>query len=188
MRLCSRTKQCTRLWQPPTGWTLHRAARPQALQPAHRPVRPGRHHLEHLLRLGTRTRLDPDPSPGLHRPNDAVADRIPALTNSGQLHHHPGDGQTQSRNDQRLTARERRVGKISAEEAAAILAGCADSALLPGAAGAQFAGFQRCLVDAPRLRDGKPSGIDQQTRIVTTLAWLTPAKPGDTVRGRGRLG
>src|SRR5262249_13876193 len=53
---------------------------------------------------------------------------------------------------------------------------------------AQFAGLHRCLVVAPRRRDGKPSGIDQQTRIVATLVWVTPAIPGDTVRGRGRLG
>ena len=32
---------------------------PEDLQPAHRPVRAGRHHVEHLLRLDARPRLDP---------------------------------------------------------------------------------------------------------------------------------
>ena len=40
------------------GRAVHRAARPEDLQPAHRPVRAGRHHLEHLLRLAARPRLD----------------------------------------------------------------------------------------------------------------------------------
>ena len=39
------------------GRAVHRAAGAEDLQSAHRPVRAGRHHLEHLLRLGPRPRL-----------------------------------------------------------------------------------------------------------------------------------
>ncbi len=42
------------------GRAVRRAARAEALQPAHRPVRARRHHVEHLLRLAVRERL-PDP-------------------------------------------------------------------------------------------------------------------------------
>ena len=37
------------------GRALHRAARPEDVQPADRPVRAGRHHVEHLLRLDAST-------------------------------------------------------------------------------------------------------------------------------------
>ena len=53
------------------GGAVRAAARPEALQPAHRPLRARRHHLEHLLRLVHRPRLhraggdgDRDPVPG----------------------------------------------------------------------------------------------------------------------------
>ena len=39
------------------GRAVHRAARAEDLQPAHRPVRAGRHHVEHLLGLDARPRL-----------------------------------------------------------------------------------------------------------------------------------
>ena len=39
------------------GRAVRRAARAQALQPAHRPVRARRHHVEHVLRLAVRERL-----------------------------------------------------------------------------------------------------------------------------------
>ena len=39
------------------GGAVHRAAGAEDLQPADRPVRAGRHHLEHLLRLAARPRL-----------------------------------------------------------------------------------------------------------------------------------
>ena len=48
------------------------AARAQALQPAHRPVRARRHHVEHVLRLAARERL---PHPGRHVPRRAVPRR-----------------------------------------------------------------------------------------------------------------
>ena len=46
------------------GGAVRAAARAQDLQPAHRPVRAGRHHVEHLLRLV--------PPPRLHRLRGAV--------------------------------------------------------------------------------------------------------------------
>ena len=39
------------------GRAVHRAAGPEDLQPAHRPLRARRHHVEHLLRLDARPRL-----------------------------------------------------------------------------------------------------------------------------------
>ena len=42
------------------GRAVHRAARAEALQPAHRPVRARRHHVEHLLGLVPRPRLHRD--------------------------------------------------------------------------------------------------------------------------------
>ena len=54
------------------GRAVHRAARPEALQPAHRPVRARRHHLEHLLRLDARQRL---PRAGGDGPGRAVPRR-----------------------------------------------------------------------------------------------------------------
>ena len=49
------------------GGALHRAARPEDLQPAHRPLRAGRHHVEHLLRLAARPRLAARAGAGLRR-------------------------------------------------------------------------------------------------------------------------
>ena len=50
------------------GRAVHRAPRPEAVQPADRPVREGRHHVEHLLGLDPRPRLPVRPRPGLRRP------------------------------------------------------------------------------------------------------------------------
>ena len=51
------------IWAEP----VHRAAGPEDLQPAHRPLRARRHHLEHLLRLDARPRLAADPGAGVRR-------------------------------------------------------------------------------------------------------------------------
>ena len=51
------------------GRALHRAPGAEDLQPAHRSVRAGRHHVEHLLRLAARPRLPGGPGPGLRRPD-----------------------------------------------------------------------------------------------------------------------
>ena len=63
---------------------------PEALQPAHRPVRARRRHLEHLLRLVHRQRL---PRPGRDGPRDAVPGDVrgvPAAPEGGELHDRPG--------------------------------------------------------------------------------------------------
>ena len=46
------------------GRAVHAAARAQALRPAHRPVRAGRHHVEHLLRLARLDHPTHLPGPG----------------------------------------------------------------------------------------------------------------------------
>ncbi len=51
------------------GRALRRAAVPQALQPEDRSVRAGRHHLQHLLRLGAGPRLGIRPGADLRRPD-----------------------------------------------------------------------------------------------------------------------
>jgi arylsulfatase A-like enzyme len=60
------------------GGALHRAAGPEDLQPAHRPLRAGRHHLEHLLRLAARPRLADDPGAGVRRQDGRDPRRVPA--------------------------------------------------------------------------------------------------------------
>ena len=67
-----------------------RAARAEALQPAHRSVRARRHHVEHLLRLAARERL--------HHPRRDDAGRavprdvrgVPAAPEGRELHDRPG--------------------------------------------------------------------------------------------------
>ena len=75
------------------GRAVHAAASPEALQPAHRPVRAGRHDLEHLLglvlekaymilgRAGRRGRV----------PRDVQG--VPAAAEGGELHDRPGAGE-----------------------------------------------------------------------------------------------
>ena len=71
---------------------------PEDLQPADRPVRAGRHHVEHLLRLDARPRL------GCSIPAQAyvarmLADprRVPAAPGAGQLQRRQGAGEAQGR-------------------------------------------------------------------------------------------
>ncbi len=59
------------------GRAVHRAAGAQALQPAHRSLRAGRHHVEHLLRLAARPRLALRAGAGLRGPDDRNPRRVP---------------------------------------------------------------------------------------------------------------
>ena len=71
------------------GRAVHRAARPEDLQPADRPVRAGRHHLEHLLRLGARPRLAVRPGAGVRR-----ADAPDAAPSSRRARSRPASAST----------------------------------------------------------------------------------------------
>ena len=59
------------------GGAVHAAARAQDLQPAHRPLRAGRHHVEHLLRLDARSRLDWCTDAGVRARDDREPGRVP---------------------------------------------------------------------------------------------------------------
>ena len=77
------------------GRTVHRAAGAEAVQPAHRPVRIRRHHLEHLLGLDASPRLlrvlrDGD---GHQVPGDVQG--VPAPASTRQLQHRPGGREAQ---------------------------------------------------------------------------------------------
>jgi hypothetical protein len=72
---------------------VHSAEGPEALQPADRPVRAGRHHLQHVLGL---VPVQGVPHPGgagsCHKlPRDVQG--VPAAPEGGELHHRPGDGE-----------------------------------------------------------------------------------------------
>ena len=77
------------------GGTLRRAAHAQDLQPAHRPVRAGRHHVEHLLRLDARPRLPPRPGAVRGRAHPDPGG-VPAPPGAGQLQHRPGPQKLQA--------------------------------------------------------------------------------------------
>ena len=70
---------------PGLGRAVHPAAGAQDLQPAHRPVRTGRHHLEHLLRLDPRPCLGGGADAGVRLPDDPELRRVPAPAEAGDL-------------------------------------------------------------------------------------------------------
>ena len=78
-----------RVWAEP--FTPLRAA--QALRPARRPVRAGRHHVQHLLRLVHRPRLPActAPRPGRRKFLETFKE-FPPRQRAAELHHRPGDG------------------------------------------------------------------------------------------------
>ena len=74
---------------------------PEALQPAHRSLRAGRHHLQHLLGLDvlSRARTSYAAQAIVQRvPGDVQG--VPAAPEGGQLHHRPGDREDE-RGDER---------------------------------------------------------------------------------------
>ena len=78
------------------GRAVHAAARPQAVQPADRSVRAGRHHLEHLLRLV------PRPRPSWSVPAQIVVGQFlatfkefPPRQKAASFTDRPGDGEAQ---------------------------------------------------------------------------------------------
>ena len=85
------------------GRAVHRSAHPQDLQPAHRPLRAGRHHLEHLLRLAPRPRVSGDPGAGLRVPDAPNVRRVPATAKVRQLQPRPGDRKAAGKRQKRLS-------------------------------------------------------------------------------------
>ncbi len=80
------------------NWTdlagaVHGAARAETVQPAHRPVRTGRHHVEHLLRLDAGPGMGVYPGSGVRRPDASDTGRVPAAAGVRQLQPRAGDGQ-----------------------------------------------------------------------------------------------
>ena len=66
---------------------VHRAALPEVVQPAHRSVRAGRHHLEHVLGLGAQPHLPVHPRPGVRRRDAADHRRVPPPPGAGVVQH-----------------------------------------------------------------------------------------------------
>ncbi len=84
------------------GRAVHRAARAEDLQSAHRPVRTRRHHVEHLLRLADRSGMGARAGADVRRQHAHDARRVPAAAGTGELQHRQGDGQTAGRSRQRV--------------------------------------------------------------------------------------
>ena len=70
---------------PHLGESVHPAAGPEDLQPSHRPLRAGGHHVEHLLRLDDRSRLPARPGASLCGPVPGDVQGVPAAAEGGQL-------------------------------------------------------------------------------------------------------
>ena len=85
------------------GRALRRAAVPQALQPEDRSVRAGRHHLQHLLRLGARPHLGIRPGADLRRPDADDPGRVPSAPGAGELQRREDHGEAPGRRAQRVT-------------------------------------------------------------------------------------
>ena len=77
------------------GRALHDPACPQDLQPADGPVRAGRHHVEHLLRLADRPRLPARPGPGLRGQVPDDLQGLPATPEGRELQPRRGDGEAE---------------------------------------------------------------------------------------------
>ena len=89
---------------------LRRAAVPEDLQPADRPLRAGRHHLEHLLRLDAGPHLVASSRPRPTSPQMLPDPRgVPAATGAGELQRREGHGEAQGGCRERVsrTARSR---------------------------------------------------------------------------------
>ena len=67
------------------GRALHRVARPEDLQPANRPLRTCRHHVEHVLRLAARPGVGARAGAGICGQHAHHARRVPASAGAGQL-------------------------------------------------------------------------------------------------------
>ena len=67
------------------GRAVHQPAGPEDLQPPDRPVRAGRHHVEHLLRLADRPRLPARPGAGLRRQVPDDVQGLPAAAEGREL-------------------------------------------------------------------------------------------------------
>ena len=72
------------------GRAVRGAARPEAVQPAHRPVRARRRDLEHLLRLVPRQRLHRAGRNGGRDPVPRDVQGVPATAGGAELHDRPG--------------------------------------------------------------------------------------------------
>ncbi len=73
--------------------TVRSAARPEDVQPAHRPVRKGRHDFQYLLGLVPRPRLPRGSHTGDRRRVSPDVRGLPAADEGGQLHNRPGAGE-----------------------------------------------------------------------------------------------
>ena len=87
------------------GRAVHPAPAAQALRPPGRPVRAGRHHLQHLLRLVHLAAV-----PDLRRPGGdgrvpGHVQGVPAPPAGRELHHRPGDGEDEAESRRQLRDR-----------------------------------------------------------------------------------
>ena len=96
------------------GRAAHGPAGAPDLQPAHRSVRAGDDHVEHVLRLAPRSRLGARARPGVRGPHAADPGGVPAQPGTSELQPRPGDGEAAGRRrpapDRRLLAAAPRRG------------------------------------------------------------------------------
>ena len=99
------------------GRAVHSAPYTEAVQPAHRSLRAGRHHVEHLLGLVHEQGLHDHGRPGLGRRVPGHVQGLPAAAEGGELHDRPGpreDGRRRQRGTRLTEPRRHGVGPVGA--------------------------------------------------------------------------
>ncbi|UUT36284.1 arylsulfatase [Microbacterium elymi] len=107
--------------------SVDRAARAEDLQSAHRPVRAGRSHVEHVLRLDARPCVPAGAGAGLRRPDAEDAGGVPGPAEAGLVHDRPGAGQAPVRVRQLLTGAGRPAPVLSAARSRFSPSACGDA-------------------------------------------------------------